>query len=364
MKLITAVAASTLLALVACASSASTKTSTVAPPRGTIIFGQGNPGPIFAIAPDGTHQREIHAASCCPRMSPDGSRMVVTDFGTGEPKAATLRLDGSAYTVLHVPDPTLLLTDPWAFSPDGATIAGEGGNGADNAGPQEGIYTFRLPLGAGLARVDASPGLREFPIAFSPDGSKILFVRQLQHGQPFDGPETLFVVKTDGTGLVQLNPPGTTSGLIDGPLISTATWSPDGREVAFIAAEGSFWTSDRAVFVVESSGANPRRITPWGNTYGAMWSPNGKWIAFASDTGGTDLFVVHPDGTGLKALTSAAGGLFALGPAWSPDSGELLFVRSKTDLNSTDLWTVNVDGSNLSQLTHSPGLYNSYTWIP
>jgi len=86
----------------------------------------------------------------------------------------------------------------------------------------------------------------------------------------------LFVVNTDGTGLVQLNPAGTTTSLIDNPIISTATWSPDGREVAFIAAEGSFWTSDRAVFIVESSGANPRRITPWGNTYRAVWSPNGK----------------------------------------------------------------------------------------
>jgi Tol biopolymer transport system component len=256
------------------------------------------------------------------------------------------------------------VTDPCALSPDGTTVAGEGGSGADNAGPREGIYTFRLPSGRGLVRLDASPGLREFPISFSPDGSKLLFVRQIQHGQPFDGPENLFVINTDGTGLVQLNPPGTSSGLIDSPLISTATWSQDGREVAFVAANGSFWSSDRAVFVVESSGANPRRITPWGNTYSAMWSPDGKWIAFASNSGSTDLFVVHPDGTGLKAITSAADGSFSFGPAWSPDSGRLLFVRSKTDFDGTDLWTVNVDGSNLAQLTHFPATYTSYAWIP
>jgi Tol biopolymer transport system component len=368
MKLVTAVAASTLLALVACASSVSTPTSTVAPPRGTIIFGLGNPGPIFAIAPDGTHRREIHAGSCCPRMSLDGTRIVVTDFAAGKPVPATLGLDGSAYTVLQFPDPKLQLTDPWAFSPDGTRIAGEGGEGADDAGPRAGIYTFRWPSGAGLIRVDASPGRREFPISFSPDGSKILFVRQVQEGDHDAGPMNLYVVNADGTGLVQLNPSGTTLGLTQEPVVSSASWSSDGREVAFTAAEGSFSdgsfsTLDRAVFVVESGGANPRRITPWGNTYSAVWSPSSRWIAFASNAGGTDLFVVHPDGAGLKAITSAGGGLFSFGPAWSPDSGKLLFVRSKVDFNSTDLWTVNVDGSNLAQLTHLPATYNSYTWI-
>lgn len=117
-------------------------------------------------------------------------------------------------------------------------------------------------------------------------------------------------------------------------------------------------------FVVESSGANPRRITAWGNTYSAVWSPSGRWIAFASNPGGTDLFVVYPDGTGLKAITSTADGSFSFGPAWSPDSGKLLFVRSKTGFDSTDLWTANVDGSNLAQLTHSPATYNSYVWLP
>ncbi|HEX7263942.1 MAG TPA: hypothetical protein VF383_07165 [Candidatus Dormibacteraeota bacterium] len=352
-----------LVGLAACTSSSAQSKVTVASSEGTIIFELGSPGPIYAIAPDGTSQREIHSGSCCPRMSPDGSRMVVTDFGTGKPTAATLRLDGSLYTVLHFADRALFVTDPWAFSPDGLTVAAEGSDGTDNGGPQEGIYRFSLPTGADLTRVDASPGLREFPLAFSPDGSKILFVRQLQHGQPFDGPENLFVVNTDGTGLVQLNPPGTTSGLIDSPLISTATWSPDGSEVAFIAAAGSFWISDRAVFVVGSSGANPRRITPWGNTYSAVWSPNGKWIAFASNTNRTDLFVVHADGTGLKTITSAADGSFSFGPAWSPDSGRLLFVRGEADFGSTNLWIVSVDGSTLTQLTHLPGLYNSYTWI-
>jgi Tol biopolymer transport system component len=56
------------------------------------------------------------------------------------------------------------------------------------------------------------------------------------------------------------------------------------------------------------------------------------------------LFVVHPDGTGLEAITSNTDGLFSFGPAWSPDSRRLLFVRGPDEFDTTDLWTVDVAG--------------------
>ena len=36
------------------------------------------------------------------------------------------------------------------------------------------------------------------------------------------------------------------------------------------------------------------------------WSPNGTWIAFARATGDrtTDLFLIRPDGSGLRRLTA------------------------------------------------------------
>ncbi len=134
-----------------------------------------------------------------------------------------------------------------------------------------------------------------------------------------------------------------------------------------VLSSGSFWDDDaRAVYVVDADGSHVKRITPRGDILSAQWSPDGRWIAFDNSDGGPhDLFVIHPDGTGLAQITSTEeDGLFSFGPVWSPDSTKLLFVRGLDELDSTDLWTVNVDGTGLSQVTHSSGSYGGYAWFP
>jgi Tol biopolymer transport system component len=137
--------------------------------------------------------------------------------------------------------------------------------------------------------------------------------------------------------------------------------------VTFVASSGSYSEDPRAVFVVDARGRDPRRITPWGETLEAAWSPDGLWVAFdMSDHGGPpDLFEIHPDGSGLTQITSSdQDGLFSFGPVWSPDGSQLLFVRGVDEFDDTDLWIVDVDGTHLTQVSHAQGCYAGYAWLP
>jgi Tol biopolymer transport system component len=353
-----------LLVAVACTSTeGSTNDAVSAPPRpgGAVVFNRLDSTGIALYTLDlgtGTEQ-QIREVEDFVTMSPDGSRFftgVIRPDGRIGPE--TFNSDGSASALLPLPDRSIQL-GVGVWSPDGERFLVGGWDDTDAS--RGGLYTIGSIDGDGLIRL-TEPGNppADHPVAYSPDGSRVMFIREVK---PYDhsGPMDVYVVGTDGEGLVRLNPPGTTSGL-DGQ-----SWSPDGRQVAFVAAKGSFWDDDRAVFVADADGTDAHRITPWNVTYRAEWSPDGEWIAYDFDSSGygdpPDLYVVHPDGTGRTKVTSNEDGKMSFAPTWSPDSQTLLFVRREFE-DEPDLWTVNVDGTGLFQVTQLPAEYTGYRWLP
>ena len=63
--------------------------------------------------------------------------------------------------------------------------------------------------------------------------------------------------------------------------------------------------------------------------YGAAWSPDGRWIAFASErSGGLQMWLCNPDGTNLRLLT-AMDSTWGMAPVWSPDSQWIAFTADQ-----------------------------------
>lgn len=80
--------------------------------------------------------------------------------------------------------------------------------------------------------------------------------------------------------------------------------------------------------------------TPGAHDRGAVWSPDGKWIAWFSDESGEYQVYVMPydDPDGRVCLTSFADG-YPSSLTWAPDSRKLYFTTEKNRLMSVDIGT-------------------------
>jgi Tol biopolymer transport system component len=328
--------------------------ATVSGPNGKIVVNAQETG--FTIDPDGSDLNQIGPAggTFCTTWSPDSSKVLCNLFSEEGGQPATANPDGSGLTPLNPNLPLGCLN----WSPDGSRLLC---TTPEEANPAEaGLYTVRSSDAGDLVRVSATPpGGLDIGYGYSPDGSRILFAR-------FDSSDngTLFSVKPDGSDPVQLSPTGLS--VIDLGFFDRigADWSPNGSHVVFAAQKLSSRRFTTALFVVNADGTGLRQITPSGlGAISAQWSPNGGLIAFTSCCSGPEAWVVHPDGAGLRRVTTPVDRAVFLTPVWSPDSTKLLFNR--VDRNGQiSLWTADTDGSGLSKLTDlvSSAFPSSYAW--
>jgi TolB protein len=201
-----------------------------------------------------------------------------------------------------------------------------------------------------------------FP-ALSPDGRRIVFDsnRLRAGGEPMNISD-LFVMNADGTGQTSL-----TRG-------SSATWSPDGRRIAFHASASGKGqpinslpgaaTTDSDIFVMNVDDFLQKRIRPTNITKNPAavdddpdWSPRGRQIVFTSHavTDNTDnhvtaeIYLIDADGTGKPVrLTNNAEEERA--PSWSADGKRIVFMcrRGGSDF---EICVMNADGTGQMQLT-------------
>ncbi len=105
---------------------------------------------------------------------------------------------------------------------------------------------------------------------------------------------------------------------------TTASYSPDGKFIAF--------ASDRdlgqKIYVMYADGSSVSRITDGAGSYSKpVWSPDGKLIAFTKiQNGQFYVGVMVPNGKGEKLLTS---GYLVEGAKWSPNGRYLIYSKKK-----------------------------------
>jgi TolB protein len=169
---------------------------------------------------------------------------------------------------------------------------------------------FFSDLSTGQRSVIARYGGSNFSPAASPDGSKVAMILSK------DGRPDIYVAGADGS-----NPKRLTTGIED----SSPCWSPDGRWICFATKIQTTGIMRRSLAKVPAAGGAVQVIRTTGapNPTEPDWSPDGKWIAFTSQTRDFNICVVPADG-GADPVVLASGE----NPSWSPNSRTLIFNHS------------------------------------
>jgi TolB protein len=200
------------------------------------------------------------------------------------------------------------------------------------------------PSGAAERRVTTYPGYDGHP-AWGPNGT-LAFTRELA-----DGSNRIYELDVDGS----------LHALVDLPIDQDeVSWSPDGSRIAFIA-DVPPWR----IFVLTVATGEVRALDTYGgerSDWDPAWSPDGRWIAFASSRGDSyDLFVYDTVGGGLRRLTSGLHDEWC--PSWSPDGQTIVFAGDEK--GTFGIWAVPARGGTPRQLTRvAHGNDYHPTWSP
>lgn len=202
--------------------------------------------------------------------------------------------------------------------------------------------------------------------AISPDGTRIVFeTNRLRDAGQALNTQHLFLMSIDGSGQTDLT------------LGSSASWSPDGKRIAFHASasgaaaptrvEPGAPASDSDIFVADVDGllrkrGSARNLTNSPATIDddADWSPDGRRIVYTSRavTGSgsnavndppAEIVVINADGSG-SPVRLTANDEEERAPAWSPHGKRILYVTRKGGPDFA-ICVMNADGTGQRRLT-------------
>ncbi len=138
-------------------------------------------------------------------------------------------------------------------------------------------------------------------------------------------------------------------------LITNAEISPDGKRLLF-SARGD-------VFTIPAEHGVTRNLTesPEAHDRNAVWSPDGKHIAYVSDESGEfEIYITPQDGSGDAVQLTTGGDTYKYAVEWSPDSKKIMWADKKLRLQYIDIESKKITLVGQEDVWE----YFNYNWSP
>ena len=186
----------------------------------------------------------------------------------------------------------------------------------------------------------------DFQPRFSPDGAKLSFLSYPKKNAP-----PVLAIHGEGP-------------LLEGPgMVFSASWSPDGKRIAFSSTRDEAGNAE--IYVMNRDGTAIRRLTHHpGIDVSPSWSPTGRELVFTSErTGSPQIFVMDAEGLNLRRLSR--GGSYNAEPFWSPSKiHQEIAYASRVEGRRFDIVVYDLTNRQLRQLTSQSGMNESASWSP
>jgi Tol biopolymer transport system component len=256
------------------------------------------------------------------------------------------------------------------WSPDGTKLVF-----TTRGGETESLYEYDLATGTSQQLFTCEdPCIGDDEPVYSPDGSKVLFIRALAPLVPSEalGEEVPFDCAL-WIGDVQTGEVLQLTTNTDPPCDReyNPRFSPDGTKIAYwhVSYENGQPTGT-SVWVMDADGTNARQLTdPEMYAGDPDWSPDGSWLVFSTHPLNefqccqvSDLYRMHPDGSSIEQLTHYQDEtLRATQPRFTPDGDWIIFTSVTPETRS--LWAIPAEGGEPIVLAPG-GIYTHGTLQP
>jgi TolB protein len=255
-------------------------------------------------------------------------RIAFWDFNTGQIYA--VNPDGTGLAQLTHVAPGQTAADP-AWSPDGRHLAFD----SDMSGA---VRLWIMDANGAHAHMVAAdrPHVADMLPAYTPDGRRLVFSRCIGEAC------AIYSIRVDGTHRRAL------TRLHHDVFDIRASVSPDGRQIAFARFNANGIIGQ--IYLVRADGSGAHAVTPPAlEGFAPDWSPTGKLITFTSNCcrPGSNIYVMHPAGTGIRQLTSTPFPNNSFQSAYAPQADRIVFAsdRRHPDLCCNDLFVMRSNGT-------------------